>query len=53
MIFALVVFPIVFFILGFIFKLVRPHYTPIEFVLVNIVFINVNVNVIIWQFIIL
>lgn len=37
MIFALVVFPIVFFILGFVFKLVRPHYTPIEFVLVNIV----------------
>ena len=37
MIFALIVFPIVFFILGFVFKLFRPYYTPIEFVLVNVV----------------
>lgn len=37
MIFALVVFPIIFFIIGFVFKLFKPHYRPIEFVLMNIV----------------
>ena len=36
MIFALVVFPIVFFIIGFVFKLFKPHYRPIEFVLVSV-----------------
>ena len=34
---GLVVFPILFFIAGFLFKVVRPYYTPIEFVGFNMV----------------
>lgn len=34
---ALIIFPILFFIEGFVFKLFRPYYRPIEFVLFNTV----------------
>lgn len=34
---ALIIFPILFFIEGFVFKLFKPYYRPIEFVLFNMV----------------
>ena len=34
---ALIILPILFFIEGFVFKLFKPHYRPIEFVLFNMV----------------
>lgn len=34
---GLVIFPILFFIVGFLFKVIRPYYTPIEFVGFNMV----------------
>lgn len=34
---GLVIFPILFFIVGFLFKVIRPYYTKIEFVLFNVI----------------
>ena len=34
---GLVIFPILFFIFGFLFKVIRPYYTKIEFVLFNVI----------------
>ena len=34
---GLVVFPIIFFMIGFLFKVFRPYYTPVEFVFFNMI----------------